>query len=72
MLELFWGVANGGKTVVGAILFVLSTILGALTPDDIALVQSILAGANTTGVVVAGVGLIHKLVKAIQARRAAA
>lgn len=72
MIEFFWGLLQGGKTTTGALLVVLSSVLGALTPDDVALIQALLAGTNTAGTVVAGVGLVHKLIKAVQARRAAA
>lgn len=71
MLELFWGVLQNGKTATGALISVLATVLGALTPEDLAALAPLLGGANAVGTVVMAIGLLDKARKAILASRAA-
>lgn len=73
MLELAWSVlqtiGKNGKTATGAVLFLVGQILGTLNPDDVALIQALIAGTNAAGSAFAVVGLAHKIIKAVQAQR---
>lgn len=70
MVEFFWGLLQGGKTTTGALISVLATVLGALTPQDLAALAPILGGAQTVGTAVMVIGLLDKARKAILASRA--
>lgn len=66
-MNAFLRILNNGKTILGGAVTIATSLGAAITPDDLTSLSTALEVGNALGQVTIGVGLLHKLLKALQA-----